>query len=90
MKSLLEKVRPYIQANFASLVEFRDRKFMYNQQVNTLLEANYRGISMLYKAYQTGFEKIFSLDSLQHMLRDARMVHLFPDDKRHQLFAFAK
>ena len=64
MKALLENtIRSYAKAKFASLVDFKDRKFMFNQQVNTLLEANYRGCSMLYNGYQKGFDRIFGLDS---------------------------
>jgi len=60
-------------------------------QVNVLLEANYRGLSLLYKAYQTkGYDSIFSLDSLGNMLDDAELAPELPVAVQRRLFAFSK
>ena len=92
LKILLEKyMRPYIQAKVGSLVDFRDRQFLFMPQVNVLLEANYRGLNLLYKEYQTkGYDTLFSLDSLGNMLADAGLAPELPVERQRHLFAFSK
>ena len=55
------------------------------------MEANFRGISLLYTQYFTkGFDKSFNIESLKKLLYDSRLGVKFTEDMSMQLFAFSK
>ena len=58
-------ILPYEKENIRALIEFRDKRLLKMRDVSVLLEANFRGISLLYNQYMTkGFEKQFTFKSL--------------------------
>ena len=82
---------PYNSKHFQSLLNFKDSQFLQSKSVSELLDANFRGISLLYSHYQTkGFDKKFTVASLRNMLIDSRLDIKFSDAMILQLFAFGK
>ena len=51
-------ILPYEKEKIRDLIDFRDKRLLKMRDVSVLLEANFRGISLLYNQYMTkGFEK---------------------------------
>ena len=61
------------------------------RDVSVLLEANFRGIALLYNHFKSkGFEKQFTVQSLKDIMVESRLSFKFSDQLQNFLFACSK
>ena len=88
---LTDYILPYSKKSMNAIMEFRDYSVVSNREVSILLEANFRGLNLLYHQYMTkGFDKNFSIESLREMLVESRLNLKFDDKKLHLIFGASK
>jgi hypothetical protein len=88
---IAEYILPFTQKTIDPIFDFRDRQLIQMRDVSVLIEANFRGIALLFNQYKTkGFEKQFTMQSLKDIMTETRLGMRFPEELYCFLFAASK
>ena len=82
-------ILPFTEENIDPLMNFRDQELIHMQDVSLLIDANYRGLSLLYNHYKAkGFDTSFGLKSFKELIQDQNVD--LTQDEVYLMFAASK